>query len=91
MLDNLTIYNEELKANGIKKLKQDFPNHLFLCVAHEERNKPYTAAASMASKLAKVIIRVSGLVLICGGRIPGGNLLIDEEKALLIHGESIKN
>jgi adenosyl cobinamide kinase/adenosyl cobinamide phosphate guanylyltransferase len=86
VLDNLTIYNEELKANGMKKLKQDFPNVLFICVAHEERNKPYTAAATMASKLAKVIIRVQGLMLIVGGRVPGGQLMVDEEKAQLYHG-----
>lgn len=87
VLDNLTTYNEELKANGMKKLKQDFPNTLFICVAHEERNKPYTAAASMASKLAKVIIRVQGLSLNVGGRVPGGTLMIDEEKATLYHGQ----
>jgi len=87
VLDNLTIYNEELKGNGIKKLKQDFPKTLFICVAHEERNKPYTAAAQMASKLAKVIIRVQGLALQVGGRVPGGVLMIDEKKATLYHGQ----
>lgn len=91
VMDNLTIYNEELKANGMKKLKQDFPNVLFICVAHEERNKPYTAAATMASKLAKVIIRVQGLMLIVGGRVPGGELMIDEEKAQLYHGIQINS
>ncbi|WP_372937992.1 hypothetical protein [Seonamhaeicola sp.] len=90
VLDNLTIYNEELKANGMKKLKQDFPNTLFICVAHEERNKPYTAAANMASKLAKVIIRAQGLILIVGGRVPGGTLLVDEEKAILYYGTDVK-
>ncbi len=86
VIDNLTIYNDELKAKGMQKLKQDFPNVLFICVAHEERGKPYTAAATMASKLAKVIIRAQGLSLIIGGRVPGGKLLIDEEKAMLFHG-----
>jgi hypothetical protein len=86
VLDNLTIYNDELKAAGIKKLIQDFPNTHFICVAHEERNKPYTAAATMASKLAKVIIRVQGLQLSIGGRVPGGTLNIDEQKAQLYHG-----
>lgn len=86
VLDNLTIYNEELKGNGVKKLKQDFPNVLFICIAHEERNKPYTAAANMASKLAEIIIRAVGLKLIVGARCPGGQLMINEEKALLYHG-----
>ncbi len=86
VLDNLTIYNDELKASGIKRLLQDFPNTLFICVAHEERNKPYTASATMASKLAKVLIRVQGLQLKVFGRVPGGILNIDENKAILYHG-----
>jgi hypothetical protein len=86
VIDNLTIYNDELKASGMKKLLQDFPDTHFICVAHEERNKPYTAAATMASKLAKVIIRVQGLQMIVGGRVPGGTLNIDEKKAQLYHG-----
>lgn len=89
VLDNLTIYNEELRAKGIKALIQEFPNVTFICVAHEERNKPYTATAMMASKLAKVIIRVQGLMMTVGGRVPGGLLTIDEEKAKLFHGQNI--
>lgn len=88
IIDNLTIYNDELKGAGIKKLKQDFPNTLFICVAHEERNKPYTAAAIMASKLAKVLIRVQGLQLNVFGRVPGGVLKIDENKASLYYGSN---
>lgn len=90
IIDNLTIYNEELKSNGIKKLKQDFPKVLFICVAHEERNKPYTAAAQMASKLAKILIRAVGLTLIIGGRTSGKKIMIDETKAILYHGTQIK-
>lgn len=89
VLDNLTIYNEELRAKGVKELMQEFPNVTFLCVAHMERNKPYTATAMMASKLAKVLIRVEGLTMTVGGRVPGGILTIDEEKAALYHGQKI--
>lgn len=89
VLDNLTIYNEELRAKGIKELMQEFPKVLWLCVAHEERNKPYTATAMMASKLAKVLIRVEGLTMTVGGRVRGGILTIDEEKAALYHGQKI--
>ncbi len=81
VLDNLTIYNEELRGKGVKALKQEFPNVTFICVAHEERGNPYTATAAMVSKLAKVLIRVKGLTMIVGGRVPGGMLTIDEEKA----------
>lgn len=86
VLDNATIYNDELKAGGLKKLKQDFPNTLFIILAHEERNKPYTAMAVLASKLAKVIVRVQGLQLHVFGRVPGGILNIDETNAVLYHG-----
>ena len=86
VMDNATIYNDELKASGLKKLKQDFPNTLFIIIAHEERNKPYTAMAVMASKLAKIIIRVQGLQLNVFGRVPGGILNIDENNAVLYHG-----
>ncbi|MBE7649187.1 hypothetical protein G1L22_12920 [Tenacibaculum finnmarkense] len=85
-IDNLTIYNDELKARGIKQLKQDFPNTLFVLIAHEERGKPYTASATMASKLAKVLMRVQGLQIQVFGRVPGGILNIDENKAKLFHG-----
>lgn len=91
VLDNLTIYNDELKGTGIKALLQSFPNTLFICVAHEERNKPYTASATMASKLAKVLIRVQGLQLNVFGRVPGGVLNIDENKAILYHGTKNDN
>jgi hypothetical protein len=86
VLDNMTIYNAELKGVGIQNLAKDFPTHLFICLSHEERNMPYTAAGKMANKLAKIIIRVQGLKLIVSGRCPGGSLMINEEKAMLYHG-----
>lgn len=91
VIDNLTMYNDEIKGKAIKELKQEFSNKLFIFLAHEERNQPYTAAAQMAKKLAKVIMRVKGLVISVGGRVPGGNLLIDIEKAMLYHGTEISN
>lgn len=91
VIDNLTMYNDELKGKDIKELKQEFPNKLFILLAHEERNQPYTAAAQMAKKLAKVIMRVKGLAITVGGRVPGGNILIDIEKAMLYHGTEITN
>lgn len=91
VLDNTTIYKDELKGSGMTKLMHDFPNVTFLIVAHEERNKPYTSAAMMAHKLAKIIIRVQGLTMLVSGRCPGGRLAVDEEKALLYHGSEILN
>ena len=90
LIDNLTMYKGEITSQGIASLKLNFPNTHFILLAHEERNQPYTAAAIMAKKLAKIIIHVQGLALLVSGRCPGGTLLIDEEKAMLFHGTKIK-
>lgn len=90
VIDNLSMYKDELTSNAVAQLKKDFPKTLFIMVAHEERGEPYTAAAVMAKKLAKVIVRVQGLTLFVSGRCPGGQLLINEEKAVLFHGTEIK-
>ncbi|HCY83161.1 MAG TPA: hypothetical protein DHV22_16940 [Xanthomarina gelatinilytica] len=89
VIDNLSMYKGELTSDGVKQLKLEFPKTHFIMVAHEERGQPYTAAAVMAKKLAKVIIRVQGLALMVGGRVPGGNVIIDEKKAVLYHGTDI--
>lgn len=89
IIDNCTIYADEIKRGDVKELKNEFPNHLFIFIAHEERNEPYTALAKLVRKYAKIYINVKGLAMICGGRIPGGNLTIDEQKAELYHGKAI--
>lgn len=86
VIDNATIYSDELKSAALKKLIKDFPNTLFIILAHEERGRPYTALAQLASKLAKVIIKVQGLQLHVFGRVPGGIINIDETNAVLYHG-----
>lgn len=88
VLDNLTIYND-LGREGIKRLLMDFPKTHFIAVAHEERNEPDGSAAKMASKLAKIKIRVKGLAGFVTGRCPGGVLAVDEEKAILYHGTEL--
>lgn len=88
VIDNLTFYAEELKNGALKKLLKDFPNTLFIFLAHEERGKPYTAAATLCQKVAEIIIHVRGLMLMVSGRCPGGMLAIDEEKAALYHGQN---
>lgn len=86
VLDNATIYHDELKGNRLKELLQRHQDKLFILVAHEERGEPYTSTAKLARKLAKVIIRVQGLQATVGGRCPGGIIHINEEKAELYHG-----
>jgi len=90
-LDNMTIYADELKNGMLRKFTQKHSDKLFVIIAHEERNEPYTATAKLASKLAKVIVRVKGLACTVSGRVPGGVLTIDEEKAALYWGQEVVN
>jgi hypothetical protein len=91
-VDNVTIYQDELKNGVLRKFIQKHPDKLFIFLAHEDRKEPAGATAKLIKKLAKVIIRVEGLACFVSGRCPGGVLTIDEEKAQLIHGtETLKN
>lgn len=87
IVDNVTFYTDQLTKKALEKLLLDFPNTLFIFLAHEERGEPYTAIAKYIKKLAEIIINVQGLAFIVGGRCPGGTLYIDEEKAALYHGQ----
>lgn len=88
-IDNLTIYQDELKKSTLTNFLARHPSKLFVFLAHEERGEPYTAAARLCSKLAKVRFHVKGLSCNVNGRVPGGVLLIDEEKAQLFHGNTV--
>jgi len=87
-LDNITAYRDELKQNAIQNLKTEFPNKLFVFLAHEERKEPSPSQARNCKRLAKVIVHVVGLKAIVSGRVTGGEYLINEEKAQLFWGES---
>lgn len=86
VLDNLTIYSEEMKYGVFRKLLKIYPNTLFIFVAHEESGQPYTSTAKLCKKLAKVIVRVKGLAAHVSGRVPGGNIIIDETQAQISWG-----
>jgi ribosome-associated translation inhibitor RaiA len=88
-IDNLTVYKDELKGKKLFEIMQNYPNHLFILIAHEERNEPYTAVAKLAAKLAKIIIHVKGLTCQVYGRCPGGVVTIDESKSMLYWGTQI--
>lgn len=90
VLDNLTIYRDELKGRGLYELTKAFPDKLFILLAHEERGLPYTAVAKLAHKLAKIIIHVRGLSATVYGRCPGGVISIDEKRSLLYWGTQRK-
>lgn len=89
-VDNMTIYNDELKNGMFRKLVNKHSGKLFIFLAHEERGEPYTATAKLAKKLAKVVIYVEGLRCSVAGRVPGGVLDIDMEKSALYHGQTTK-
>lgn len=88
-IDNVTIYADELKYGELRKVldNKKLKNKLFVFIAHEDKNEPYTATAKMIKRLAKIIVRVQGLACFVSGRCPGGVLTIDEAKAELYHGK----
>lgn len=89
VFDNITTYNDELKNGAFRKLLLDFPEVLFIFLAHEDRGEPYTATAKLVKRLAKMIFYVEGLACKVSGRCPGGTVIIDEERAELFHGNGI--
>lgn len=86
IIDNVTMYQDELKNGVFRKLLKQHPNKLLIFVAHEERGEPYGATGKLIKKLSKIVIRTQGLQSFIGGRCPGGQLSIDEEKSTLYHG-----
>lgn len=88
VIDNLTMYQDEMKPSELKKnLVDKLPNKLFILLGHEERGLPYPAIARMASKVAKVIFHVVGLKAFIVSRYGiGGEIVINEEKAELYWG-----
>ncbi|MPS73976.1 MAG: AAA family ATPase [Chryseobacterium sp.] len=98
IIDNTTIYRDELTRKLILAMKQKFTDgknknerKLIIFISHEEKGQPDNAISRMIRKLAKIIIQVEGLKAEVSGRCPGGEILIDEEKALLYHGTRIEN
>ena len=88
-IDNVTFYSDELKNGGLLELLKEIPDKLFVFLAHEERGEPYTATAKMIKRMADRIVRVQGLVATVGGRTTGGQFVIDQEKAMILHGSEI--
>lgn len=86
VIDNITIYQNELKNGVLRDITNKHNNKLFIFLAHEDRKQPYTSTAKLAQRLANIIIYVQGMKCFVSGRCPGGTLIIDEEKAALYHG-----
>jgi len=90
IIDNLTVYADELKPSELKKKLIDaLSNKLVILLAHEERRDPYPAVARMAKKMAMVVVNVRGLKAFVTSRFAsGGEIIIDEEKSALYWGET---
>lgn len=89
VFDNLSFYSDEMRTKDLKALLADFPSTTFILLAHEDKGKPYTEIAKFALKIAEINIHIKGLTMMIGGRCPGGNIMIDEEKSILFHGQSL--
>jgi len=87
-IDNLLVYQDELKGLALRRLSEALPNKLLVCVAHEERKKPYPASAQTAKKLAKVIINVKGLKAFIVSRFApqGGEIIINDDMSEMYWG-----
>ena len=85
-IDNITFYHDELKYGGVRNLLNDFRKTIFVFIAHEQMGEPYTSTAKMVKKLATAIMYVQGLRCHISGRVSGGILDIDVEKAQIFHG-----
>ena len=87
-IDNLTVYEDEIKKSELKRFIEEFPDKLLIFVAHEERQEAYPAIGRQAKKLAKVIFRVQAFKIEVTSRFcDGGTLKIDNKQSKLIWGE----
>jgi hypothetical protein len=91
VLDNTTVYKDELQLKTLMALTEEFPDVLFIFLAHEEKGELYTTAAKNVRRLADIIFQVKGLTAFVSGRCPGGTVTVDEHKAELYWGTEINN
>lgn len=93
ILDNLLVYLRIWKPSTIQSFFDKWSKKkLIIFVAHEDDKGDLVGAISkLVSQLAIVKFRVEGLNVNVSGRCPGGNIVINEERAALYHGQSIVN
>lgn len=90
IVDNLLVYSDIMKTAAVNKLYEKWAKRkLFIFVAHEEDGEVVGAAAKQVKRLATVFFRVEGLSVNVTGRVAGGSIVINEEKASLYHGHQI--
>lgn len=82
-IDNITVYNDELKNGVLRELQRENARKLFIFIAHEDSTggEPATGSGKLCRKYAKIICHVEGMNVTISGRCPGGSISVDEDKA----------
>lgn len=91
VIDNITVYKDEINKKRVLDFYRKNEDKLIIFISHAERGQPDTAEGRLWKKLSKTIIQIVGQKAIFKGRGVSGELMIDEEKAMLYHGTKIKN
>lgn len=82
-IDNITVYNDELKGGILRELQRENSRKLLIFIAHEDSTggEPATSSGKLCRKYAKIICHVEGMNVTISGRCPGGSMPVDEESA----------
>lgn len=90
-IDNLTVYMDEFRKPDYDKLIAAHPRKLFIFVAHtDNKGEPYLQIGKTIRKFASKIVEIKGLLAHVGGRANSQEpLVINEEKAMILHGSDI--
>lgn len=80
-IDNITVYNDELKNGVLREVQRENPKKLFIFIAHEDASggEPATSSGKLCRKYAKIICHVEGMTVTVSGRCPGGSMPVDED------------
>ena len=82
-IDNITVYNDELKGGILRELQRENARKLLIFIAHEDSTggEPATSSGKLCRKYAKIICHVEGMNDTISGRCPGGSMQVDENTA----------
>ena len=89
-IDNITVYNDELKGGMLRELQRENSRKLIIFIAHEDSTggEPATSSGKLCRKYAKIICHVEGMNVTVSGRCPGGTMPVDERNAKIFQPNS---
>ena len=92
-IDNITVYNDELKGGVLRELQRENSRKLFIFIAHEDSTggEPATGSGKLCRKYAKIICHVEGMNVTVSGRCPGGSMSVDEDTAKIFSPDKTEN